>query len=250
VRDSRELAGAWQKHQRHARIPPSPDLAAYIEYFWTAEWHYETPYRQLIVPLPNVHLTFRDGRAILNGVRTGHHAKILDGDGQVTGVAFRPARFRPFLNAPVATITDRELDASQALHAALPATPTVPAIEDYLRACLAGSSEPAREEAALAEAAMAAITGDARVTTVAALVSRFGVNIRTLQRAFAEHVGVPPKWVIRRYRLHEVTERLAQGQEPRWSALAFELGYADQAHLIRDFKSIFGEPPEYYRQRY
>ncbi|MER5627285.1 helix-turn-helix domain-containing protein [Streptosporangium sp. NPDC002544] len=244
------MAGAWQKHQRHTRIPPSPDLAPYVEYYWTAEWHYESPYHQLIVPLPNVHLTFRDGRAILNGVRTRHHTKILDGDGQVTGVAFRQTRFRPFLNAPVATITDRELDAAQALPAALSAIPTVPAIEDYLRACLAISSEPSREGAPLTEAAMAAITGDARVTTVAALVGRFGANIRTLQRTFAEHVGVPPKWVIRRYRLHEVTERLAQGQEPRWSALAFELGYADQAHLIRDFKSIFGEPPEYYRQRY
>ncbi|MBF6226572.1 AraC family transcriptional regulator [Nocardia abscessus] len=231
-------------------MPPSPDLAPYVEYFWTAEWRYETPYRQLIVPLPNVHLTFRDGGAILNGVRTHPHTKILDGTGQVTGVAFRHARFRPFLNAPVATITDRELDASRWLPTTLPATATIPAIEDYLRACLAVSSEPSREGAPIAEAAMAAITGDARVTTVGALADRFGTNVRTLQRAFAEHVGAPPKWVIRRYRLHEVTERLAQGQEPRWSALAFELGYADQAHLIRDFKSIFGEPPEYYRQRY
>ncbi|MEU7766731.1 helix-turn-helix domain-containing protein [Nocardia sp. NPDC049190] len=250
ARDTRELAGAWQQYQRHARIPPSPDLAPYVEYFWTAEWHYETPYRQLIVPLPNVHLTFRDGGAILNGVRTRHHTKVLSGDGQVTGVAFRQARFRPFLNAPVATITDRELDAAEFLPTARRVTPTVSAVEDYLRAHLAVSSEPLREGAPIAEAAMAAITGDARVTTVAALADRFSANIRTLQRAFAEHVGVPPKWVIRRYRLHEVTERLAQGQEPRWSALAFELGYADQAHLIRDFKSIFGEPPEYYRQRY
>jgi AraC-like DNA-binding protein len=29
-----------------------------------------------------------------------------------------------------------------------------------------------------------------------------------------------------------------------------ELGYADQGHLIRDFKSMFGEPPTWYAQRY
>lgn len=255
MRDARELAGAWRKHQRHGRIPPSEDLAAYVEYFWTAAWHYETPYRQLIVPLPNVHLTFRDGRAILNGVRTRHHTKILEGHGQVTGVAFRQARFRPFMNASVATITDQELDATQVLAASLPTplriAPTIPAIEEYLRACLTSACEPSTPDgASLAADAMAAITGNTRVTTVEELADQVGVTIRTLQRVFAIHVGVPPKWVIRRYRLHEVTERMAQGQEPHWSALAFELGYADQAHLIRDFKSIFGEPPDHYRQRY
>lgn len=249
MRDSRELAGAWQQSQRHTRLTPSPDLAPYVSHFWTVEWHYVTPYRQLIVPLPNVHLTFGDDGAVLNGVRTRHQTKILAGDGRVTGVAFRPARFRPFLDAPLTTITDRELPAAQCLPVTPPDAPTIAAIEDYLRACLS-DAQPQPEGAPIAAAALAAITGDARVTTVAALSDRFGVNARTLQRAFAEHVGVPPKWVIRRYRLHDLTERLARGEEPHWSALAFELGYADQAHLIRDFKSIFGESPEYYRQRY
>ncbi|GAB0102103.1 helix-turn-helix domain-containing protein [Nocardia sp. JMUB6875] len=250
MRDSRELAGAWRRSQRHDRIAPSPDLAAYVDHFWTVEWHYETPYRQLIVPLPNVHLTFGDGGAVVNGVRTRYQTRVLAGDGQVIGVAFRPACFRPFLDAPLTTITDRELAASQCLPAAPPEAPTIAAIEDYLRACLAASARPQPDGAPIAEAALGAIIGDPGVTTVATLADRFGVNIRTLQRAFAEHVGVPPKWVIRRYRLHDLTERLARGEEPRWSALAAELGYADQAHLIRDFKSIFGESPEYYRQRY
>ncbi|WP_425303482.1 helix-turn-helix domain-containing protein [Nocardia wallacei] len=84
---------------------------------------------------------------------------------------------------------------------------------------------------------MAAILDDAQVATVAALADRFGVSVRAPQRALAERIGVPPKWVIRRYRLHEVTERLARGREPSWSALTFELGYADQAHLIRNFRA-------------
>ncbi|MGY0497852.1 helix-turn-helix domain-containing protein [Nocardia sp. FBN12] len=55
---------------------------------------------------------------------------------------------------------------------------------------------------------------------------------------------------MRRYRLHEVTERLADGVEIDWAALAAALGYADQAHLSRDFRTIFGEPPTRYAQRY
>jgi AraC-like DNA-binding protein len=67
---------------------------------------------------------------------------------------------------------------------------------------------------------------------------------------FAEYVGIGPKWVIRRYRLHEVTERLAAGGRVDWAALAADLGYADQAHLVRDFKQMFGEPPTRYAARY
>lgn len=48
--------------------------------------------------------------------------------------------------------------------------------------------------------------------------------------------------MIRRYRLHEVTARMAAGGAIDWAALAADLGYADQGHFIRDFKSMFGEP--------
>jgi AraC-like DNA-binding protein len=74
--------------------------------------------------------------------------------------------------------------------------------------------------------------------------------MRGLQRLFAEYVGIGPKWVIRRYRLHEVTARMATDGVIDWAALAADLGYADQGHFIRDFKGIFGEPPTWYAQRY
>ncbi len=82
------------------------------------------------------------------------------------------------------------------------------------------------------------------------LAGRCGTSVRRVQRLFAEHVGVGPKWVIRRYRLHEITERLADGVDIDWAVLAADLGYADQPHLSRDFRKIFGEPPTSYAQRY
>jgi AraC-like DNA-binding protein len=56
--------------------------------------------------------------------------------------------------------------------------------------------------------------------------------------------------VIRRYRLHEITERMAAGGRIDWMRLALGLGYADQAHLSRDFTAIVGETPTPYAQRY
>ena len=67
-----------------------------------------------------------------------------------------------------------------------------------------------------------------------------------LQRLFGRYVGVSPKWVIQRYRLHEAAEQLATGESVSQTELALNLGYSDQAHFIRDFKAIVGVSPAAY----
>lgn len=247
ARDERELGGAWRRFQDHAFPNPSPDLAPFVDHYWIVSWDYAQPYRQLVVPYPNVHLTFFEGRAMVQGVCTGHRIKVLTGRAGVFGVAFRPGCFRPFLRASVTTITDREVDAADVFGPDLPAGDVdVAAVEGFLRARL----PPPDPRADAAADAVALIAAKPDITRVDAVARELGVGVRWLQRLFAEYVGVGPKWVIRRYRLHEVTERLAKGAEIDWAALATELGYADQAHFVRDFREMFGEPPTWYAGRY
>jgi AraC-like DNA-binding protein len=52
--------------------------------------------------------------------------------------------------------------------------------------------------------------------------------------------------VIKRYRLHEVAERLAGGEVVDWPDIVLELGYSDQAHFIKDFKANVGRTPAEY----
>ncbi len=75
------------------------------------------------------------------------------------------------------------------------------------------------------------------------LARRSALGKRTLQRLFGEYIVVSPKWVIRRYRLHEAIERLRSGERLDYAQLALELGYFDQAHLINDFKFLLGYTP-------
>ncbi len=78
------------------------------------------------------------------------------------------------------------------------------------------------------------------------LAREFGIGARRLQRLFGDYVGVSPKWILQRYRLHEAAERIAAGGATDWAAMALDLGYSDQAHLIRDFKKLVGQPPGEY----
>jgi AraC-like DNA-binding protein len=103
--------------------------------------------------------------------------------------------------------------------------------------------DPLAEQAA---ALVSRITGDPGLRRVDQLSVSSGLTVRTLQRLFADYVGVSPKWVMRRARLHEAAERADSGEPVDWAALASDLGYADQAHLTRDFTVTIGVPPARY----
>ena len=96
---------------------------------------------------------------------------------------------------------------------------------------------------------VARIAADQGLRRVAQLADVCGMSERRLQRLFADYVGVSPKWVMRRARLHEAALRADTEGEVDWAALAAHLGYADQAHLTRDFTATLGVPPTQYAAR-
>ena len=89
---------------------------------------------------------------------------------------------------------------------------------------------------------------DRSVSRVDDVTERFGLTARTLQRLFQRYVGVSPKWVLRRYRLHEAAAALAREQHRPWAEVAADLGYFDQSHFIRDFTAAIGLTPGAYAQ--
>jgi len=183
-------------------------------------------------------------------------ARLLEGKSRVFGIKFKPGGFHPILGKPVSTITNRSLAARRLLGPVadeleaitVQASSEAPLVEAAV--CWLRSILPAPDpQIAEVDRLVTGIREDPKILTVDALAARTGIGKRSLQRIFREYVGVPPKWVIRRYRLHELVERLNAGARLTWSQVALDLGYFDQAHLVNDFRSVTGYSPRQYQRR-
>jgi AraC-like DNA-binding protein len=242
---------------RLTRPKPSEALAPFVDYYWIPRWDLrgKPPYEQAILPHPNVHLVFEASGAGIFGVDRRLFTRSLSGLGLAFGVRFTPGGFRPFWQAPISQLTDRVVPAArlfgpraektrQAIIGDFDADDGVMAgyAEALLRSALP-ERDPLAEQAA---ALVARITEDPGLRRVDQLSAESGMTVRSLQRLFADYVGVSPKWVMRRARLHEAAERADSGEPVDWAALASDLGYADQAHLTRDFTVTIGVPPARY----
>ena len=69
-----------------------------------------------------------------------------------------------------------------------------------------------------------------------------GLPLRTLRARLIHHVGLSPKRALRVERLHRALRRSQHGPVS-WAQIAVNCGFADQAHLIREFQDLLGESP-------
>jgi AraC-like DNA-binding protein len=239
------------------RYPPPSDLAPFVDFCWVIRWDLrgEPPHRQAILPHPNVNLAFEPDGASVYGVDRKIFTRRLSGAGRALGVRFRPGGFRPFSSQPISTLNDRVVPAARLFGPAADETCAVVMAadaDDEMIAAAAGllrdfgpAEDPFAEQAA---GLVQRITEDPGLQRVTQLAELSGFSERKLQRLFSDYVGVSPKWVMRRARLHEAALRVeADGAAAvDWAALAADLGYADQAHLTRDFTATLGVPPSRY----
>ncbi len=222
---------------RHA---PDPPLDRLVDRFWEVRWDLPRGERheQHVLMHPVVNVVLGDGPATVSGVQTRRFTKVLEGRGHALGVMFRPAGFRALLDAPLKSLTDRVLPVEEVLHLPDP-EPELHAAQTWLRTLVPARPHACEETARLVER----VARDRSIVRVDQLATVAGTTVRTLQRRFADHVGIGPKWVIRRYRLYDAAELAARGDGVRWARLAADLGYADQAHLGRECSRLSGRTP-------
>ncbi|MFJ2773539.1 DUF6597 domain-containing transcriptional factor [Streptomyces sp. NPDC087300] len=266
-RDTRGIvdAAGLLSRVRFRRHAPAEALRPYLEHYWLIDWDLPEPYASHVVPHPSVNVVFETPEPPASlptgevaGIGLGLFTKKLTGRGRVCGVQFRPGGFRPFApHLKVASLTGHRRPLPEVFpHLAAPPDETarrivtpedeharVAALDAFLTA-LCPAPDP---RADLAMTLVDRVREDRSVRRVAALAGAAGLSVRSLQRLFATYVGVGPKWIILRYRIHEALEQAESAPHAiDWADLAASLGYADQAHLVRDFTATVGVPPTAY----
>ncbi|WP_347927163.1 helix-turn-helix domain-containing protein [Pseudomonas helvetica] len=242
----------------HVREAPSVQLTPWVEHYWYVSWNLsdQPAQQQETLPHPNVHLVVERGQVHVWGPRRSRFSKTLSGNSWAFGIKFRPAAFQPFLGGPVSRLANRSLPASEVFGAAVDRLaeqiecPGMASLCEQSEALLSPCLPQPDERVELLNDLIAQIASDNRLTTVAQLSELSRVSERQLQRLFAHYVGVSPKWVIARYRLHEALTLLQSGEARPGTDLALKLGYFDQAHFIRDFTRMVGLAPAKYVQTY
>ena len=269
--DSRGILDPWLLRQRVrlTRYPAGPALAGLVDRFWAVRWDLPPGlvHRQQVLTHPGANLSIGhpDARvtaeqprieARLNGVARAVTTRALLGQGWTVAAMTRPGGLGAFIAGSATEFTDRVVPLGDAIdvdEAALlrqvDSAPDEAARVATLAASLEQAVDPRRLSSALQVAEVARLAeGDRSLRRLDELCARAAIGRRTLQRMFLRDAGVSPIWVLRRYRLLDAAETVRAGQPVSWAKVAAELGYADQAHLIRDFRAAVGQTPGAYAE--
>jgi AraC-like DNA-binding protein len=110
--------------------------------------------------------------------------------------------------------------------------------ENYIAGRLAEAHELSPEIAW----AYRTVVGSGGRTRIAALAGEIGWSRKHLATKFTDAIGIGPKTLSRIVRFNRALS-LSRRQDDDWAGIAADCGYADQAHLVREFRQLAGETP-------
>jgi AraC-like DNA-binding protein len=236
---------------RYIEAPPSAALAPWVASYWSITGALEGMRSERVLPdgCADVIIdlgTGRDPYAV--GAMRRALVITLTSRLDMFGVRFQPGGALPFLDNPLHELTDRlvPLDSlwgslgtrlGDAFAGASPHE-RIPIVERILL----GRLRNARADDALAVRAADLFRRSRGGASVRAVAAALGVGERRLERVFDRCVGLTPKGLARVARFAHAV-RSIERRSGAWTTVALESGYADQAHFIREFRSLAGVTP-------
>lgn len=248
------MALVTMTYREHA---PVPALRAHVRTLWELSGPCDgAPGPQKLLPDGAMSLWFNFGDAISGGTEhlaTGGAALLGEirrpievassGTLDLVGVSFWPGHARAFLDAQLPELVNRLVVAPpvtlrlRGVHDAEPADRITRLQEALLQAV-----RPQRAPSAQVLHGLSLLEREDDSPDIATLADTLGLSTRQLERRFADELGASPKQLASVLRFRRALEAM-RARRPDFAAIAVACGYADQAHLVRDFTRYTGAPP-------
>ncbi len=247
------------------RWPAGERVSRWVENNWSLAWDLPdgASFASEVLPHPTCSLTVERGdhprpalageEVVITGVVTRRFDVEIRGSGRVAGLRFRPGGLAALTGRSARTWTDHTVAAAEVVPRgiveALSALDLDGEVEAAMGVVEAGFPDPAGPDPRY-DRVLRIVTDmleDRSIVAVSEIEERHGVSARTLQRDFLHYIGAGPKWVLGRYRMHDVVAALDGGYDGSLTDLALRHGWYDQAHFTRDFTALVGVPPSRYR---
>ena len=254
--DRAHLTGVSRPSPPIHRYAPSAHLADLVDRYWIPVWSLDEPSTQSTLQHPVCLVVVSNTYARLYGVARGRSSVTLEGEGWAVGTMLMPAAGRLLLGGSVAPLTDRWVELGDVLppahsglveevrdamaddpHAPRSHAAAIAATEAWL-----GSYLPVDEQGLLVNRLVAWLREHPDVVRVSEMARELGTSERSLQRLAEQRLGLGPKWLVQRRRLHDAVEALKAGTTSL-ADVAADLGYTDQAHFTHDFRTVTGMTP-------
>jgi methylphosphotriester-DNA--protein-cysteine methyltransferase len=258
------------------RLQPGPELAPFVECLWYSDEREDVHARapiERVLPTGRVSLVVRlsdapvrvfdadaaqsartFGHAVVGGTRSTYYVRDTHAPSVSLGVQFKPGGAAAWLGVPADELAERHtsLDvlwgrAANTLRERLLDTPSPATRLALFEAALRARAANARRIHPAVAAALAAL-GDCRGPAAVDTAWRAsGFSRRHFIALFRRDVGLAPKVFARLQRFQSVLQRRARLAHASWAQIAAADGYADQAHLVREFQAFAGLAPSSYR---
>ncbi len=213
------------------------------------QFHLKEPYWVVAAATGATH---RSPSSVLVGPHTRRTEDLLwTGELKVFTIRFSPVGFRSIFGVPAEAIRDTATCSELVLGSAVLALEALlsqaedlnmPSLaETFLLKHLARQRVDARVN--LVRNMTAAIQSPGRTLTLADVASEHDMSPRKMERLFQEFVGISPKLFERLHRTKRAVALKRAYPCWHWSSVAAAVGYFDQAHLIREFRSQNGSTP-------
>jgi len=236
------------------RYLPEAELASLVEQFWLVDWDLrgQPAHIQQNLPDPNMHLVISKQSAKLMGPVSKKYRYTMQGQGRIIGVKFNlgvlaknlPCALDKALNIEFEAVEIFKFKQQELIENTLNARSDKDAVA-LLSHELLNSVIQVEPSLTKVQTLVQQIKDNKEINRVELLAELSQTSVRSLQRLFKTYVGLSPKWLIRKYRLHHALEML-ENRQFSLAELAANLDYADQSHLIRDFSEFLDITPKQY----